>query len=706
MTAPAKATPDRDVAPDAQGRAPTGDEAGGPAQLAADVRGLVAGGGPGPGSPGDPPPALRPSTVLGLQQATGNHVVASMMAITAQRVAVTNQATSETLFNQSAAGGQAGAAQYSINANYEMTRSGDTGATVQVRIKFLRQTRNTVPPPPGSPPGTPRVGQLVGPQTEIPAGTQRDWATNTMRDAIAHWNGRLTLIGEEWNAFQANTPKRLPVTFQAVPVWGIAEEAHNTVIVHPPSVVGGSTGNPIDAGNFYETKSDASYPANNDIIYAHEYGHLIGIPDEYSQSNAQMNALLHQAAPGSAASSLAALDRATVERMVLAAMSRPMFAQLQAAMPTVTGALRGQMALVKSKMATAARTGVTDPAVRAELTSELVAASDERVGRGVPNAVVFETTANFSSRNRAGAGVETALGAGALGTQIGDAYWRALREPHSTNVAVAGLGDVRLNVQGSIYGAAGAGTPQAGAASGLATSLVGPAAPAPAAGGPGGAPALPALPPPTTLAGQISALPATWASAGSALQAGVTPAAFATKMVAALRSAAAAAAPPPGAAPPPRFARAPDMWRRALQLVTNSSTEASRQLAVDLVATTVNPVLTSSVAAFQAAIQTEVNRIMTTSPAALAAAGTPDPNMVAMVAAMRARLDAAKAATAGTGRDPGAGAPAQDVTYSYQGLMGSNATGALRADQFAPLVRQFNSRLKSFWERDFRPEVR
>ncbi len=696
MNAPtAKATPDRPSQP-----VPEAASAGQPLILDGP-QGLAAEGGSG-----EPTLAMTSSAVLGLQQASGNRAVSSMVGLTAQRVAVTNQATSETLFNQSAAGGQAGAAQYSINANYEMTRTGDTGVTVQVRIKFLRQTRNTVAPAP--PATTPRVGQLVGPQTEIPAGTQRDFATNTMRDAVAHWSGRLTLVGEEWNAFRENTRKRLPVTFQAVPVWGLAEEAHNTVIVHPPSVIGGSTGNPIDAGNFYETKSDASYPANNDIIYAHEYGHLIGIPDEYSQSNAQMNALLHQAAPGSAASSLAALDRATVERMVLAAMSRPMFAQLQTAMPTVTGAVRAQMATIKARMATAARTGVTDPTVRAELTAELIAASEARLAGGIPNAVAFETTANFSSRNRAGDGVEAALGAATLGTRIGDAYWRALQAPHATNVAVSGLGDVRVNVQGSVFSAAGAGTPQAASAAGLATSTVGPAAPAPAAAGAGaGAPALPSLPPPTTLAGQISAMPATWASAGSALEAGVTPAAFSTKMVAALRSAAAAAAaPPPGVAPPPRFARAPEMWRRALQLVTNGSTEASRQLATDLVSSSVEPILTANVAAFQAAVRTEVTRLMATPPSALAAVGVPDPNMAAMVATMRTRLEAAKAATAGTGRDPGAGAPAQDVTYSYQGLMGSNATADLRADQFQPMAGQFNSRLKTFWERAFRAEVR
>ena len=88
------------------------------------------------------------------------------------------------------------------------------------------------------------------------------------------------------------------------------------------------------------TKRAAAYPHTDDVIYAHEYGHMLGIPDEYSQSNEQLNALLHQAAPKTAASSRAALDKTTIERMALAALRDPLLAQLQAAIPLMTGALR------------------------------------------------------------------------------------------------------------------------------------------------------------------------------------------------------------------------------------------------------------------------------------------------------------------------------------------------------------------------------
>ena len=101
-----------------------------------------------------------------------------------------------------------------------------------------------------------------------------------------------------------------------------------------------------------------SYSGDEKVIAAHEYGHLLGIPDEYSQSNEQLNALIHQAAPGSAPSARAALDRTTVERMVLAALRQPMYSQLTSTLPTITDALREKRKLVKTKMAAAAKAGV------------------------------------------------------------------------------------------------------------------------------------------------------------------------------------------------------------------------------------------------------------------------------------------------------------------------------------------------------------
>jgi hypothetical protein len=152
------------------------------------------------------------------------------------------------------------------------------------------------------------------------------------------------------------------------------------------------------------------------------------------------------------------------------------------------------------------------------------------------------------------------------------------------------------------------------------------------------------------------------------------------------------------------------LYQVAYALVTNAAQTAARELASELIGATMTPVLVTGVSDLQSAIGTEVGRVMGTPASGVAALGTPDPSMTAIVTAMKARLDADKAATKGTGRDPlgtpGGTAPDQDVTYSYQGLMGSNATTALRPDQFDPMVKQFNDRLTNLFEKPFAAETK
>jgi hypothetical protein len=192
----------------------------------------------------------------------------------------------------------------------------------------------------------------------------------------------------------------------------------------------------------------------------------------------------------------------------------------------------------------------------------------------------------------------------------------------------------------------------------------------------------------------------------------VTAAAFSAKMLAILKgAAAAAAAPPPGVVPKPKLASNRALYERAYGLVTNAARGASRQLAAELVLTTMKPAMAASIADLETRITAEVNRVMTTPAAGVPALGTPDPNMVAMVAAMKTTLEANQKATKGTGRDPlgasaTATAPDQDVTYSYQGMMGSNMTRALRPDQFKVFVDHFNAQLMLPFEKKFEPEVK
>ena len=639
--------------------------------------------------------------MLALQRTAGNRATTGVVRPVAQRVAIKDPTLTETLYNKSSASGQATASKYTLNPRYAMTRQGDRGVTVTVRIKFLSQKRNTVDPKsPGAPPNTPALGALLDYPAEIPANDPRvEWARKTAEGAVKNWNGRLELVGEERNLFSANTKKRLPVTFVSVAVFGPSEQADNQVIIHPASTVAGSPGQPIDAGNWYMSKGN--YAGDDKVIAAHEYGHLLGIPDEYSQSNEQLNALIHQAAPGSAPSAQAALDRATVERMVLASLSTPLSDQLEWVMPTITDALRAQRPLLKQKMAAAAAAGVSSADIRESLRSQLELASDASLAPSIPAIVAFETIANFSAQAQGGQGVEVGFSAGALAGQIRDTYANALFDAEGRRVRVAGLGSVSIDVAGSVEATAAPGAANAGSAAGVATSTVGPIA----------TPGLPAVVPNASLEGQLAGLPATWAAAGSQLETHITPDLFTARMLAILKSAAAAAAAPlpPGVVPPPKLASHQALFERAYRLVSNAASGAASQLAAELVRTTLAPVLKASVSDLEGRITAEVNRIMTTPPAGVAALGPADPNMAALVAGMKKTLDVDRAGTKGTGRDPlGSGVPApdQDVTYSYQGMMGSNATRALRPDQFRPLVNKFNSKLTKLFEKSFHGEVK
>ncbi|WP_426566065.1 hypothetical protein ACPPVT_05740 [Angustibacter sp. McL0619] len=670
------------------------------------------------------PHATREAEVLtDLQRTAGNRAVSRFLEsdeASLQRVPVSTE-FHETLYNKTATTGLATAPPKGFTGkptdvanpdktSYEMTRSG-SGVTVLIKIRYLQQTRNTVAPPSPNPSNLPEIGALLGRPTVIPANDptdRRTWASDAANKATAHWTGlKISFAstdhpqpGEGAGSYAAPlppTPVRLPVTFKAEAVFGLNDPAHHQVIVHPPSTVAGSLGNPIDKGNWYQqdpAARSAKYPHSDDVIYAHEYGHMLGIPDEYSQSNEQLNALLHQAAPASAASSRAALDKTTIERMTLAGLTARLSGQLLAAMPIMVAALNGKRRGVVNRLAAAARSAAVSADVRSVLVGELTAESDARTSPKVPTAVAFETTRNFSNLDIASQAVAGGFAIGPVTKLIMDAYNALLAAPHKANVAVADFDAVRINISSAVSGSAGAATPLAVPAATEVTSLVGPAAP-----GPG----LPVVPPGTLIA-QLSALPATWSAAGSTLESSVSAATFSAAMATGLRNVAAgaalvrgAAALLPGLAAPTPLGSTNALYRRAYALVQKAATDAATQVVGELLSATVKPTLDASVTSLQSSINAEVTRITTTPPVGVAAAGPADPQMATIVAAMKARLDADKTATAGTGRDPtkaGGAAPDQNVTYSAQGLMGSSNSSAVRVDQFQAMLDAFNAKLR------------
>ena len=698
--------------------------------------------------PSRPPKASRPTTrtasLTELQRLVGNRALSAVLGPvreSLQRVPV-NAQFHETLYNtenatgaHQAGGFQGGTPTSNANvggdknpASYDISRS-DTGVTVLIKIRFLQQDRNTVAPPNPNPTNLPRLGALLGSPKEIPANDPSDrraWAAATATKATGTWNARKIVFtsndnpqpGEGAGAGAAPlppTPLRLPVTFKAEAVYGLNDPAHQQVIVHPPASIPGSPGHPIDAGNWYRqdddpTKRSTSYPHGDEVIYAHEYGHMIGIPDEYSQSNQQLNLLIHKAAPASAASAKAALDKATIERMALASLANPMYAQLQAALPLMISALNAKRAAVTRKLSAAAKAGAVTPGVRTELTKALTAEADPKLNPSIPGVVSFQTTTNFSNLGIADTAVRGTFAIGEVRKLIGAAYWSALQAPHDTNVAVAGFDDVRINMSSGVYGTSAAGTATGGNANAVAAKAVGPTTAGP------GLPPIPAA----SLIGKLRALPATWSAAGSALESAVTPDAFAKVMSEGLKSAAAASALVAGIAglipghTPTKIGTARPLYRRAYELVQNAATAAAKQVAADLITKAVQPTLAASVTDLQSAIAGEVTTLLSTPPAGMAAAGPADPQMAAIVTAMKGRLDADKAATAGTGIDPTAPtstnaaptAPSQDVSYSAQGLMGSSNSTKVRTDQFEKMLAAFNAKLrKKPREDEFKVEV-
>ena len=146
-----------------------------------------------------------------------------------------------------------------------------------------------------------------------------------------------------------------------------------------------------------------TYGSNMDValreqmIYAHEYGHLLGIPDEYSQSNFQMHALLHQVAPSEGPARSAALDRATVERMVLAALTRQLFFKVQAAGAELGRLFMASRAPLERALADGVRGAAGDASVTDAITAHLEAQADPRLHRRIAEVVRFETGQNLGN---------------------------------------------------------------------------------------------------------------------------------------------------------------------------------------------------------------------------------------------------------------------------------------------------------------------
>ncbi|GAA1668083.1 hypothetical protein GCM10009765_16740 [Fodinicola feengrottensis] len=386
--------------------------------------------------------------LLRLQQSAGNRAVTG--AVTAdraavQRVPVTLGTRQETLFNQAGPGATAAPAVYGGNtgARADISRGGTPEvATVTVRIRFFDQAR------------TPTGGN-TGPRTALAPNDPRiAWATKVCTDAPGTWNNRGKLVSVRkpktgvgsWFSPDPGGPVQLPLVFRAVPVWDLASPADVEIAVFGQATTAGGPQHPIDAGHYYMTKG-ANYPFPETAIYAHEYGHLIGLPDEYSQSNPQMHALLHDMDPGTAAVRQAAMDNQAVRRMVLAALARPLYDQLARATGNIAAALkRGSVPMVTA-LGGQLRAAISDPAVRA-LFESAVPPTSARLAPRVAAAVRGVTGSARGAAAMAGKVVKAEMAPAAVNALVTSQYWNALMAVHNTAANVGGIG-ININIQGS-----------------------------------------------------------------------------------------------------------------------------------------------------------------------------------------------------------------------------------------------------------------
>lgn len=669
-----------------------------------------------PRAQGASAPTQRPGVPMlhSLQRGAGNRAVADLVSntlderpLTMQRVPVTASTRQETLFNNPTGAGQATARVYGGNAGatFDMSRS-DTPAqvVVTVRIRFVDQARSA-------------TGANTGPRTVIPPpDPRRAWAQGVCTSAPGLWNGRARLTGQRSartglaGFFRPDPggPVTLPLVFRAVPVWDLTSPADKTIAVFGSATVAGGNQHPIDAGHYYMNRG--GYPFSEAAIYAHEYGHLIGLPDEYSHSNPQMHALLHDIDPATAATRGAAMDRATVRRMVLAALTRPLFDRLSAAGSELAAVFARSSAPVSAALGREMASALNAPAVAMLLTANLPATSARlapRVPRMLRAASGARTTSSVARRV-----VRAELDPAALGALVNRQYYTALRGLTSGAADIGGIG-MNINVQGNagitsagqavvpptgVWNAAATG-PSAANATAVADQVVG-------AAGTGGR--IPPVRPSTSILRQLESLPAGWAAFRTAAPAALASGTLQTDLVTALTAAWVARLAAGGGGP--AIDQHWPLYQAVRAAVTSAATAASTNAVRAFLSSEITPVLQSSVTSLQAAVGTEVDRIMGTPAGALATAGPTDPNLAALATSLRARLQTevtaartAQAGTAGTSAvNPGAGAPAQSVTYGTVNMMSDN-TNVFRPDQFVELARRFNeSGLRRDREGDFR----
>ncbi|TNM39711.1 hypothetical protein FHP29_12660 [Nocardioides albidus] len=640
-----------------------------------------------------------------------------------QRVPVSYPDTGETLYeNPSSPGATAASQQFEATGygggsiDYDIERTADH-AVVTVRVQFVSQPRGEnrwlvdkagklLLDAKGQKQPDPTFAADVGTPKEIPAGDKRrDFATAQCESITKSWNhydltsktipkaGQAGPDGTSAPAPPA-TPVTLPLKFVAKPEFALgAKGTHTTIRVYGEDTVADRDGaHPVDSGHWYMNTKANYGDMDLHAISAHEYGHLIGLQDEYFRSDDQTHQMLHKMG-GGAKNADAALDQNTLRIMVTAALYPVIESRLTLGIDAIAATFATSYPLLRKQLTGAVRSAWADAGLRAGLVKQIEPAlKSPGLKRQLPAIVAFETGENLSNVTRASDALASTSVKYVESVVLGEFLdWQAAMSAAFSTTGADGSSltigtEVSSNV--STYGSTGAGK---AAAAGIADTVIG-----------GGAPT-PKIAPSSTLLGQLADIPKQWETPGKGLDSVYT-AAYVGPQI----SAAADAAVATGA-----FGKTlgvGQLYLRVLKLVDSTVRASATKAARSFVDDAVHAKVEAQLMGLKSQIETEVAGVLGMKAGALAAKSPADPNVTALATKLHTMLTSQQAPgkydSAGE-ITPGAGSAGMDVRHSSSSIMSANdvSKAGFRSDLIQPVVDQFNSKLKHADEESFTAKV-
>jgi hypothetical protein len=492
-------------------------------------------------------------------------------------------------------------------------------------------------------------------------------------------------------------PVKLPLRFEARPFFSSPPEGNIKVKYHNRAGRGGT--DPITETNWY-TSAVGYGGLPQDQIYAHEYGHMLGLPDEYSQSNADMHAILHRASPGKDTGKQ--LDRAATRYIVMRALAPKLRTQVDGLAGTVAGELEASRATIRRSLIRAVRQEFRSPATVAALrASAQTALAGQRTVRSVPEVVRFEMVENLSYATYADEALAQVLQVAKLQTRLARLLNSALTAtgamanviylPTSGGAATTTqVNPTDVSVRMDVLGAE-TDTVLNATTGALATAAVGTP---PAAGADGHAPRVAPSP---TLLGQIAQISQTWGGRRGLLDTAAT-----GGLPNFQAQAAAVFADPSFAAEAGGSVRG--LYRATYNRLVNLVKASVINITGSFLDAELGPAFNAMANEISTAIDTELAKTTAVAPGGGTTAspgGPPDPVATARAAAIQAAIQpmttrAQAMATKSQTAMPAAGTTTSAVAstrYTVRGIMGDDKSGirTIRTDHVQPLLDRFNN---------------